>query len=323
MSNILLKSIGKALLRGGTSARLTILTYHRVLTTADPMLPDEVDVDAFTLHMDSLRRHFCVLALGEALARLKRGTLPANAVCITFDDGYANNAEVALPVLQEKGLPACFFIATRFLDGTCMWNDAVVEACRTTQMRDVDFSWLGLGEVEFASTEMRRVVAERLLTTMKRLQLEERDDAVSRLCEELRVNRPRGLMMTPDQIRLLASAGMELGGHTIAHPILSTLSAAEAESEIGGGKEELEGLAGQSVRWFAYPNGRPGVDFGERDVSIVRRLGFDAAVTTERGAAVQQSDPYRLPRFAPWEHTPVRFTLRIYQNALSGAPATG
>ena len=68
--------------------------------------------------------------LEVALAQLRAGTLPPRAVVVIFDDGYADNFQVALPVLQHYRLPAAFFVAAGFLDGGCMFNDLVVEACR-------------------------------------------------------------------------------------------------------------------------------------------------------------------------------------------------
>jgi hypothetical protein len=70
------------------------------------------------------------------------------------------------------------------------------------------------------------------------------------------------------------------------------------------------------VRLFAYPNGRPGLDFTEHHAALLDRLGFDAAVTTEKGTANLGTDPLLLPRFTPWDRTRTRFILRLYQNAL-------
>jgi peptidoglycan/xylan/chitin deacetylase (PgdA/CDA1 family) len=109
---------------------LIVLTYHRVLPAPDPMLTAEPDAGLFEAQMTFLARYMVVLPLVEALRRLEAGTLPRRAIAITFDDGYANNAQVALPILRRLGLPATFFIATGYLDGGCMWNDAVIETLR-------------------------------------------------------------------------------------------------------------------------------------------------------------------------------------------------
>ena len=108
---------------------------------------------------------------------------------------------------------------------------------------------------------------------------------------------------------------MEIGGHTITHPILARIDAAEAEREIAGGKAELEAILGEKVELFAYPNGKPVEDYTAEHVAIARRVGFRAAVTTSWGAGRRTSDPFQLPRFTPWDRAPARFALRLLLNA--------
>ena len=113
--------------RGGS---LLILAYHRVLDETDPMRPDIPDREIFDSQMQALAEAFEVLPLGEAASLLEAGKLPPTAVAITFDDGYADNHRNALPILKRHGLAATFFSATDYLDGGCMFNDCVIEACR-------------------------------------------------------------------------------------------------------------------------------------------------------------------------------------------------
>src|SRR4051812_17280670 len=85
---------------GGAGSRLSVLIYHRVLPKQDPLFPNEVDACAFDRQMCLLRSCFNILTLSDAVKRLRDGKLPSRAACITFDDGYADNAEVALPILN-------------------------------------------------------------------------------------------------------------------------------------------------------------------------------------------------------------------------------
>ena len=111
-------------------ARLSVLIYHRVLAAPDLLRPWEPDRDRFRRQMELLASNFKVLNLGEAVQRLAEGRMPPRAACVTFDDGYADNAAIARPVLEELQLPATFFIATGYLDGGRMWNDTVIESLR-------------------------------------------------------------------------------------------------------------------------------------------------------------------------------------------------
>ena len=118
----------------GTKARLQVLIFHRVLPVPDPLFPDEVDARRFDELCGWLKGWFNMLSLDDAVARIKTGTLPTRAACITFDDGYADNYQVALPILRRHGLTATFFVATGFLDGGRMWNDTVIESVRLTPL---------------------------------------------------------------------------------------------------------------------------------------------------------------------------------------------
>ena len=129
----------------GAGMKLLILTYHRIMARHDPMLPGEPDVEAFRMQLSVLREGWAVLPLADAVARLRSGDLPPRAACITFDDGYASNAQLGMPVLQEAGLPATFFVATGFLDGGRMFNDTVIEVVRHLPERP-DLTEFGWGE---------------------------------------------------------------------------------------------------------------------------------------------------------------------------------
>lgn len=292
--------------------RLSILIYHRVLREPDPLFPDEADAQRFDAQMRLLRRHFRVLTLGQALRMRDAGTLPARALAITFDDGYADNAEVALPILQRHGLTATFFVATGFLDGGRMFNDSVIECLRRTPLQRIDLHDLGLQDMPLSTPADRRAAIDALLPRVKYLGLAEREDFLARLQQLAgRPTLPGDLMMRSDQVLALHRAGMEIGGHTVHHPILRLLPDADAAAEIRGGRERLQTLTGAPVQVFAYPNGQPGQDYGEREVGIVRSLGFLGAVSTRRGTATAASDRFQLPRFTPWDRAPERWLARL------------
>ena len=121
-------------------------------------------------------------------------------------------------------------------------------------------------------------------------------------------------MMTSDQVRALAASGMGIGGHTMRHPILASISDDEARNEIAGGRDALEALVRQPVSLFAYPNGKPGTDYTAAHVSMVKDLGFSAAFSTSPGAATAKSSLYELPRFTPWDRTRARWAWRLARN---------
>lgn len=301
---------------GGLRSRLTILMYHRVPLQPDPLFPGERDAETFDHQMGQLADCFRIVPLLDAVKGLRQGKLPPRAACITFDDGYADNAEIALPILQKYGIPATFFVSTGFLDGGRMWNDTVIELIRCAPGDILDLARIDLGRFEIGTIPQRRQAINSILGELKYLSLDSRRSRVEEMCALIPVIPSNNLMMTSDQIRLLHSAGMEIGGHTVNHPILARLENDAACAEIANGKEVLEGIIQAPVRLFAYPNGKPGRDYLSDHVSMVKKIGFDAAVSTAHGAAGASSDLYQLPRFTPWDRGQVRFTLRMAQNML-------
>ncbi len=299
----------------GPKARLSILIFHRVLAAPDPLFPGEATVESFDAQMGLLKSLFNVLPLPEAVERLQAGTLPARAAAITFDDGYADNLTLALPILQKHGLHATFFIATSYLNGGHMFNDTVIESIRRSPHPQLDLSDLGLGRHDLGSDAAKAVAIGKILPQVKYQPLDAREDAVAQIADRAGVSSlPSDLMMTTRQLQALHAAGMEIGGHTHRHPILAKLDDAGAQAEIAAGKAWLEETLGDRVRLFAYPNGKPGTDYLPEQAEIVRGLGFDAAVSTQRGVSNRQSDVFQLPRFTPWDVNRTAYALRLLQN---------
>ncbi|MCU6501598.1 polysaccharide deacetylase family protein [Rugamonas sp. A1-17] len=286
---------------------LSILVYHRVLARPDPLQPALPDARQFERHMSLLKRCFHVLPLSCAIGRLRRGTLPARAACITFDDGYADNASCALPILQRLGLNATFFIASDYLDGGRMWNDDVIAAVRHARQPVLRLEVPGCDALQVHTLHQKQQAIETLLQALKYLPVQQRQA----LAGSLVPNRQEELMMRSEDVRALLAAGMEIGAHTASHPILAMQSDVDAYADMRRGKTALEDLTQAPVQLFAYPNGKPGVDFDQRHADMARLLGFRAAVTTAPGAAHAASDPLQLPRYTPWEQDRPRFLLRL------------
>jgi peptidoglycan/xylan/chitin deacetylase (PgdA/CDA1 family) len=306
-----------------------VLIFHRVLPEPDPLFPDEMHARRFDEMCGWLAAWFNVLPLDQAVQRMQVGTLPARAACITFDDGYADNYSVAMPILQRHGLTATFFIATGFLDGGRMWNDTVIETVR--QCDDLSIL-VADGLPRFARKDESAVIASEarqsmpptiadkqaaIATLIKHIKYRPVSERIS-LTEEIarlaKVQLPQNLMMTSSEVKAMRQAGMLIGAHSVSHPILAKLTDEQAREEIGDSKRFLEQLLGERITVFAYPNGKPGEDYSPQSVEVVRSLGFDAAVSTQWGSSRMDDDPLQIKRFTPWDRTRLRFALRIIRN---------
>lgn len=304
--------------RGGPQGRLSILIFHRVLPQPDPLFPMEPYAEQFDALVRHLRSRFAVISLSDAVRRLRDGTLPPGALAMTFDDGYADNLDVAAPILQRHGVPATVFVATGFLDGDVMWNDLVIEAFRKCPSAELDLSSIGLGKVSLRSAVERHGAIDRVLDRLKYQPPAERRQRADELLRAAGVPPPRNLMLTRDGLRRLAASGIDVGAHSVTHPILARLPADDAWREIRDSKRALEEVLNQAVTCFAYPNGKPNQDYRDEHVRMVREAGFACAVSTAWGAAGQGSDVFQLPRFTPWVRQGVKFDLLLLRNLRQG-----
>lgn len=305
----------------GASARLSVLIFHRVMRAKDPLRPDEPTVGEFDAKMRMVKRCFNILPLRDAIARLGRGTLPARALSITFDDGYADNHDLALPVLQRHGLHATFFIATGYLDGGRMFNDTVIEAIRAARVDRLELDDLGLGTHSLATFDEKRTALGNVLQQIKYMRPGVRENISERILERAGAALDERPMMSSSQVAAMHRAGMDIGAHTVSHPILTKIDLATARDEIVDGRAVLEGIIGAPVSLLAYPNGRPLQDYQREHVALARELGFEGAVSTARGVANAACDRFQVPRFTSWHRDPARFVVHTATNLLRTRPA--
>lgn len=309
----LLQMAGKMLGRN----KLSILIYHQVLAEHDPMRPSEPTAEVFDWQMRLLRDYFTPLSLDEALQRLQNDSLPSNAVCVTFDDGYLNNLTVAQPILAKYDIPATVYVATGFSGGSNMWNDRVIYLFADKNRQQLQLQGK---KVELGDWRQRRQLAQQWLMKLKYLPVAARLVEVDNLYLENEAAEQAALMMGPKEIKQLARTGVSVGAHTINHPILKVLPEAEQQTEILQSKLKLEQWTEQAVNHFAYPNGVFGRDFDDAAVKIVQQAGFSTAVATDWGVSTGHNSPFKLRRFTPWDATALKFHARLINNMRQSQP---
>jgi peptidoglycan/xylan/chitin deacetylase (PgdA/CDA1 family) len=312
MTSRMIRAVGDTIApRGKGKGRVCIINYHRVLKTSDPLLESEPNINTFRWQMELLADCFNVMPLHDAVLALATQRMPPRAVCITFDDGYRSTHDFALPILREFNLPATVFVTSGYADGSIMWNDRIIEAVQHWPTGQFDLREFGLGIYSLENLSDRKLAIDRLTKALKYLPPKARLDLTQKLEHLVGDGLAHGLMLTQEMLVNLSQQGIEIGGHTISHPILTSLEDESARYEIAVCKEQLEAITGKPVRLFAYPNGKAGLDFDERHVQMAKEAGFTAAFTTAVGAATSKHDLFQLPRSRPWDSTPFRFGLRL------------
>lgn len=197
-----------------------------------------------------------------------------------------------------------------------MWNDLVIEAVRRAPAT-MDLSTLGLGSVALPPMAGRAPYVSKVLEAFKYRPLQERWSGALELYRRIAAAAPPRLMLDQGELRRLAEAGIDVGGHTVNHPILAKLPEDEARREIADGADWLARVVGRRPVSFAYPNGRPGRDFNTSHMRIAREAGFELAVSTEWSCATRGSNPFSLPRISVCALPASRLAWRIARSYLS------
>lgn len=253
------------------------------------------------------RQLACIGALFDVVP-LREMTVPRKGlrrrVALTFDDGLKSNVEVAYPILQRLGLTATFFVCPGLVErGAWLWNHEARERLRSLGDRAFD---------ELAESLGGPVPREAFIEWMKGLKLAER----RRVEEAIRAATPRfspSAAQREDydlaewrELRQLDPRVVEIGSHTLSHPILTSLSPNEVESEVRDSRYALESRLNRPVSVFCYPNG----NLDEGALAAARRH-YRAAVTVESGSLSGDVDPHRLPRYSAHARGSLRLARRM------------
>jgi len=321
---------GGARLRRRASPPFLILIYHRVHPHPGPFMIDPVPPERFEHQMHHLARAYRPLPLAELLERSRAGTVPDGAVAVTFDDGYADNAEYAAPILARHGIPATVFLVTGCIGtGRVPWHDEVLlafAAARGGAIR-IPGQPTAAPPLPLGTEAERHRAAFLALGALKPMPEPERLAGVRAIREALGpgdAGAAASLMLDWDRVRAMRGSGIAFGSHTETHPILSRVAPERVRDEVVRSKRTIEKELGEEAAFFAYPNGRV-EDYDEGAVEALREAGYRGALTTTFGPNEAGEDPFRWRRAAAWSDDPRRFALQMAWYRFRGPepPAAG
>lgn len=255
-------------------------------------------------------KRYRLVTVAEGVRALEQGPLKENLVALSFDDGYRDNHSFLLPLLREAGAPATVYLESRPLDeGKLNWTHKLFWLLERTDLTTFVHAYGDEVGDDQSYHKSNQVVTEgthpRPIYEVKRLLKYEADparrdaavDAVFRAEGGDEAQLCRELYMSWDQARELAQAGVELGGHTAGHAILSRIDPAEQRREVATCAESLRRELSGELGTFAYPFGRSW-DFDAESKAAVDAAGFTAAVTMHAGANRPGGDRLALKRLA-------------------------
>ena len=316
--------IGRTIMSRLRSRRPFIAMYHQVCVRSFDPWGLAVSPANFDLQIKQLAHGRTILPMAEFVSRHLEGRLPSRAVAITFDDGYLDNLTQAAPILRRHGVPATLFLATGpMANGHPYWWDELADivfdpapmrgqlalgnyvlslVLDTSTSADVSPGW----RAWFPAKTPRQELYYRLWNLLRTQLPTSIDTAIEHLrglrgAIETSAIRP---MTTIEIGSLLAEGTVKLGGHTVDHPDLPSLSDSIVRRQVQRGNEDVAALAHAQPSGFAYPYGR----FDDRIKQLVKECGVEWACTTKGGYVDATCDRFSLPRMTATDRPDLAWT---------------
>jgi peptidoglycan/xylan/chitin deacetylase (PgdA/CDA1 family) len=292
--------------------------YHRVVDLAADPLRLSVTPARFEEQIDYIRRSCTPLRLSELAAAMQQRRLPRRAVAVTFDDGYIDNLNEAVPVLQARRVPATIFAVSSKIDTLQeLWWDELerILLCTPQLPAQLDLEICGQPYAWPTSTsEDRQHVYREAHRLLKPLNIEERHKTLDKLrawAGLSETGRPGYRIMNSSELQEAVRSGViDIGGHTVNHPRLASLPLDAQRGEIVESRQQLTQILGQAPTMFAYPYGTR-QDFSPETAGLVREAGFNLAVTTVHGSVEAGDDLFQLRRMGVHDWALSEFTSRF------------
>lgn len=251
-------------------------------------LHDEKDPAAAREQLCALKERFRMVSGKEVRACCAGALTLKNACHVTIDDGWLSTYEVFFPILKELRIPASIFVSPKACaEGGAFWYQQY-EKSDEARLKELMIA-RGLFREEVRAFPLELIFKELPV------------DVVLDVLAEYRAAQGKGVparaVVTPEQLREMADSGLvEVGAHTLTHPILANETAERAEREISESVALLREMLERPVESFAYPNGLPWLDFGAREIEAVRKSGVRCAYSVRPGTFGRGNDAFAIPR---------------------------
>ena len=306
-----------------------ILRYHRIAEAQAEPWPVCVSPRHFDQQLEVLSRHVRVVPLAELTKALAEGRPLGRTIAITFDDGYADNLHAAKPLLERHAMPATVFVTTGQIgaDREFWWDELerlLLAPSDLPEMLELTvgsraYRWRVRGTSHPEGDERERRL--RVYYDVRRLLLLVPAAEKWQVLEDLRVwarqepgVRPSRRPLSVDELLALGDGDLiEIGAHTVTHPVLPAFDARTQEQEVRDSKAACERVLGRPVQAFAYPYGR----YGAQTVALVRDAGFACACTSDADLVHGRSRRHALPRVYAGDWDGAEFEKRLTRARLT------
>lgn len=296
-------------LRSRFVQRAIILGYHRIADVPADPYGMVVTPDRFRQQLEVVRRAANPVRLDELAKRVEIASLPERALVLSFDDAYSDTLSTVLPLLEEFEIPAIVFVVTGYMGQEFWWDRLARLILQPSRLPELTPLLTGraarrlqtlahqIGGTQVASAAYRREVLGIVYTHLLSLAHPQQEEVLAQL-EAKVADVPPGeetarSLSASEVVTLSRSAFVQIGSHTVTHPVLARLAHENQRTEILESKLCLEQLLGGQVKAFSYPNG----SFTDVTRELVASVGYSTACASQNGVVWSDSDRYILPRF--------------------------
>ena len=301
-----------------------VLGYHRVADTPRDPYSLCVTPDNFAEQLAVIRQVMDPVSLSDVVSGMRNGTTLRRAVAITFDDGYVDNLRSAAPLLEKYGVPATVFVVAS-KRGRGFWWDELARIIYSASELPDELALIIKGRQFHRSIQQSgtRGTRDRLIADLYRLLRplppQEREDSITQLGDwagvpfDPEMSEPSTRTMLPDELVKLASSELlEVGSHSLTHPILSAIPSESVQVEVRRSKSQLEAIIGRPVSKFSYPDGA----MSRAVQAEVMSAGYMCACSSQPGLAGSHSRLFGLPRIWPLNRNGEQFGrwIRMWAN---------
>ncbi|MEW6601098.1 MAG: FkbM family methyltransferase [Nitrospirota bacterium] len=281
----------------------TVLLYHRI---ADDPLDAQmlaVSPENFEAHLRLLTAQCRVLPLWELLEEVERGVSAPNSVALTFDDGYLDVLENAVPLLEKYMAHATVFVTSGMVgsDREFWWDELeriFLAGGLLPESIDINFADEAI-KLSLNTPRERLRAHDEIASILRTARPEEIDMFVGQLFTGLGLDRSgratHRIMSREQLLEMSYSPYIEIGSHTVTHPLLSALSKEQQRHEIAGSKDQVEEIIHREVRLFSYPFGSDD-SFNSESKKLVSDAGYAAGIANIQGSISLPLDAYAVPR---------------------------
>lgn len=254
-------------------------------------LHDEKSQEQFEQTLLWFKSRYNLVSINELRDHIYNGRPLKNACMLSVDDGWRSTYDVIYPVMKKHNVPFTIFVSPHVMEtGMNFWY-YTLRFCNENEIKDI------LIRRGYFAEDVRKYPAELIL---KEILIDDVYDVLEEYLSthpEVKIKIPRGFMNTEEVLELHHSGLVEVGAHTIIHPILKAEDDIRAHKEIVESVDKLSDILDKKVTSFAYPNGIENVDYSVRDEQIAKEAGINMAFSVDPGIITSKTNSLSIPRW--------------------------